>query len=228
MVYQSGYPEVPIPDIDIFSFLTKKNEYTNKPGIDDVIVAADGHSDRVLTYRQVIDTSSELAAGWKNQVGLSKKDTVAVFAPNQYDHAILYFSLLLTNCVITPGNPGYTEDEFLHQVTDSGANALVTIPELLPVLLKVCQKAGISRERIFLFGEKEVEGCKPFYSLIRPGQKFTGPIKDFSASEDIAFICYSSGTTGRPKGTLLTHKNFVTQTLVYNNFDPDANHEGDV
>ncbi|CAO3616384.1 unnamed protein product [Cunninghamella echinulata] len=222
MVYKSTFPQVPIPDLDIFSFLSQKNKYTNKSDINDVVVSADGHSDRTLTYGQVFDISTQLGAGWKNQVGLGKNDTVAIFAPNQYDHIVLYFSLLLTNCVITPGNPSYTE------ITDSGANALVTIPELLPILLKVCQQAGIPRERIFLFGNEEVDGCKPFYSLIRPGQRVSGPSKDFDAKKDTAFICYSSGTTGKPKGTLLTHNNFVTQTLVYDNFDPDITKEGDV
>lgn len=121
-------------------------------------------------------------------------------------------------------------DEFHHQLSNSGAQTLITIPALLPVLLKVCDKVGLPRHRIFLFGDDQVEGCKPFNSLISkdPQRRVSVPLKGINAADDVAFICYSSGTTGVAKGVTLTHRNFVGQVLVNVNFDPAAIQENDV
>ncbi|CAO3589367.1 unnamed protein product [Absidia cylindrospora] len=230
MVYKSAIPDQHIPDIDILSFLLQDNVHNTKPGAENTVVTIDGHTGRTLKHGQVKDLSSRLAAGWVDKVGLGKGDVVAVFAPNQYDHVVLYFSLLAAQCTITPGNPAYTEDEFHHQLTNSGAQTLVTIPALLPILLKVCDKIGLSRDRIFLFGDEEVNGCKPFYTLMPKDTKrrVLTPLKGTNASEDVAFICYSSGTTGVAKGVALTHRNFVGQVLVNVNFDPEAARDNDV
>ncbi|KAI8339084.1 hypothetical protein BC941DRAFT_373353 [Chlamydoabsidia padenii] len=230
MVYKSTYPDQIIPDTDIYSFLFDKNEHNTKPGSDNKVVTICGHSGKTLTHGQVKDLTSRLAAGWIDHVGLGPNDVVAIFAPNQYDHIVLYFSLLATKCTITPGNPAYTEDEFHHQLSDSGANTLVTIPALLPVLLKVCDKIGLSRDRIFLFGDEQVNGCKPFYSLLPKDtqRRVVGPLKGIKPAEDVAFICYSSGTTGVAKGVALTHRNFIGQVLINVNFDPDTSRTEDV
>lgn len=105
--------------------------------------------------------------------------------------------------------------EFLHQISNSGAKALVTVPALLPVLLKVCAKVGIPKERIFLYGENDAQGIPSVYSLLAD-KPVAFPIKGINPKEDVAFVCYSSGTTGLAKGVMLTHRNFISQTMLSN------------
>ncbi|ORY91852.1 hypothetical protein BCR43DRAFT_532511 [Syncephalastrum racemosum] len=218
---RSTFAPVPLPNLDIYSFLFEPNEYNQRLSHDRKVVI-DGATGKSLTYAQVRDLSSRLAAGWVDKVGLSKGDIVASFAPNQYDHIVLYLSLQAAGCTVTPGH-----SEFTHQISNSGAKALVTVPELLPVLSKVCAKVGIPQDRIFLFGEREVDGARPFYSLMG-SRHIEYPVKGVKPKEDVAFICYSSGTTGVAKGVMLTHENFIAQTLEMLNMDPEEARDDDV
>ncbi|KAG2220393.1 hypothetical protein INT45_006564 [Circinella minor] len=125
----------PLPELDLYTFLFKPNKFNTKYPKDRKVVI-DGYTNDFLTHDQIRDLSSRMASGWVHHVGLKKGDIVASFAPNQYDHIVVYLSLLAAKCTVTPGNPMYTEAEFLHQISNSGAKALVTVPELLPILLK--------------------------------------------------------------------------------------------
>ncbi|KAI7870765.1 hypothetical protein BDF14DRAFT_1769439 [Spinellus fusiger] len=212
MPYKSPRACVSIPETDLFSFLLSPNT-TNSQVSHDYKLFIDGHNGKSLTFNQIKDTVGQLAYGLKEIVGLKKGDVVAVFAPNQYDHIVLQLSLVAINTIVTPGNPAYTEDEFYHQITNSGASTIITVPQLLPVLLRVCSKAGVDKSRIFLFGNKQVEGCDCFMSLVNPTKTLRCPVPDIS-SNDTAFICYSSGTTGLSKGVILTHKNIITQLII--------------
>jgi acyl-coenzyme A synthetase/AMP-(fatty) acid ligase len=91
-----------IPDIDIYSFLFSPNEF-NQTRSQDRPLLIDGITGKSVSFKQAKQMSSELAVGWKENVGLQKGDVVAVFAPNQYDHAILYLSLLGAQCTVSPG-----------------------------------------------------------------------------------------------------------------------------
>ncbi|KAI9498552.1 hypothetical protein BDB00DRAFT_968219 [Zychaea mexicana] len=220
----------PLPDLDVYTFLFKPNEFNLKFPADRKVVI-DGHTGRSLTHSQVRDLSSRMAAGWVNKVGLKKGDIVASFAPNQYDHIVVYLSLLAAKCTVTPGNPMYTEAEFQHQISNSGAKALITVPELLPVLLKVCARVGIPKDRIFLYGEKDHDGLKSVYSVmasVPEGRHIEYPVQGLSSKEDVAFICYSSGTTGLAKGVMLTHQNLIAQALITMETDKHAHNELDM
>ncbi|CAO3614649.1 unnamed protein product [Mucor hiemalis] len=212
VIYKSTVPSVPVPNVDLYTYLLADNEY-NALRNKDAPLTIDGETGKTLSWNQIKKEAGLLATGWTENVGLKSGETVAVFAPNQVDHAVLYLSLLGAKCTISPGNPAYTEAEFEHQISNCQATALVTVAGLLPILLKITDKIGLPRSRIFLFGDKEVEGCRPFNS-IKGTQEVSLPLRGVDGYSDVSFICYSSGTTGLAKGVMLTHKNMIAQILA--------------
>ena len=110
VIYRASIPEIPVPNVDLLSLLFNKNEFNEKKDLN-APVFIDDENNKTLSWNQVRDQVLHLASGWIENVGLKQGDTVAVFAPNQVDHAVLYFSLLGAKCTVSPGNPAYTEGE---------------------------------------------------------------------------------------------------------------------
>ncbi|KAL0576718.1 hypothetical protein ABG067_008898, partial [Albugo candida] len=108
VVYKSTIPAVPVPNIDLYSYLFQDNEYNTMRDKDQPLTI-DGETGKTLSWNQIKTQAGLLATGWTENVGLKQGETVAVFAPNQLDHAVLYLSLLGAKCTISPGNPAYTE-----------------------------------------------------------------------------------------------------------------------
>lgn len=102
VIYQSSLPPVTIPKTDIYTFVTTPNNFHQNKDLNEPVVI-DGETGQGLSWNQVKQDSSLLASGWKENVGLKEGETVAVFAPNQYNHIVLYLSLLAADCIISPG-----------------------------------------------------------------------------------------------------------------------------
>jgi 4-coumarate--CoA ligase len=111
---------------------------------------------------------------------------------------------------VSPANPAYTAEELLHQLQDSHAKAIITIPELLPIAIAAANKASIPKDRIILF-KQPTEGYKHYTEIM--SSNLAPPTTGRIDPDDLAFLAYSSGTTGLPKGVMLSHGNVVSNTL---------------
>lgn len=161
-------------------------------------------------------TASEFGTGLKALWGWKKGDVLAFFTPNSIDTPALTWGCHWAGGIVSPANPAWTAEELAFQLKDSGAKALVTQLASLHVAREAARKAGVPEDRIILLGDKK-----------DPTMRFKhfSSIKNFSAvekyrrtrvnpKEDLAFLVYSSGTTGLPKGVLLCHENIVSNILM--------------
>ncbi len=132
---------------------------------------------------------------------------------------ILTLGALWAGGIVSPANPLYTADELAFQLRDSRAKGLVTQPANLPTALLAAKKAGLPVNRILLLGTHPntttttttTTQTPAHFTTIRTTHATTKP--PILPSLDLAFLVYSSGTTGLPKGVTLTHHNMVANLL---------------
>ncbi len=196
MVFTSPHPDVQISDVPLHDFvLQKARDLGEKPAL------IDGPTGRTITYQQLLGGVEAIAAGLHDR-GFGKGDVLAIFAPNIPEYAIAYLAAIRLGGIVTPANPLYTAEELAFQLNDAGAKFLLTIPQFVETATTAAGQAAI--KEIFVFGE--AEGATPFAQLMKTDRG----APPFDASfDDVIVLPYSSGTTGLPKGVMLTHRNLV-------------------
>lgn len=191
-----------------------------------------------MSYETLHEHACKLAS-YLQKLGLEKGDRVAMMLPNCPQAVISYYGILLAGGVVVPTNPLYTEREIEYQMKDSGAKAIVTLDILFPRVSKVFTQTNLEhiivtaikdylpfpKNLIYPFIQKKQygisvsvkhEGCHHLLTEII--KQSTIELKSFSIDyeEDLAIIQYTGGTTGAPKGVMLTHKNLVSNTSMSN------------
>ena len=202
MIYHSPYPEVEIPIISLTPFILRHAaRLGDKPAL------IDGLSGRTLTYGQLADGVRRVASSLARR-GFRKGDTFATVCPSVPELALALYGVATLGGATTTLNPLFTAGEMHSQLADSGARFLLTVPERLATVREAV--AGTRIEDIFVLGE--VDGTTPFQSLLQHG----GPLPSvaISPAEDTVVLPYSSGTTGRAKGVMLTHRNLIAAVLT--------------
>jgi acyl-CoA synthetase (AMP-forming)/AMP-acid ligase II len=162
----------------------------------------DGPTGRTITYAELDQATRALAAGLAGR-GFGKGDALAIYMPNLPEYAIAFHGVARAGGRATTANPLYTARELEHQLRDSQAKILLTVPPFLEAAGEAAAAAGI--EDVFVVGE--ADGAKPVTELM--GDPAGAPEIEIDP-EDLAVLPYSSGTTGLPKGVMLTHSNLVS------------------
>ena len=178
----------------------------------------DTSCDRRFTFAEYGSLVESLARGLIS-AGLAPGEVVAIFLPNSWEFAITYHAATLAGGIPTLLNPSYREREIRYQLENSGAVFLITDAPLLEGV----NLAGLPTLRRIFTTRSFTSSSEDFASLLRPvfgktSAKF--PEARQNSQETVAALPYSSGTTGLPKGVMLSHYNLVAN--VYQIIGPNA------
>ncbi|KIN06835.1 hypothetical protein OIDMADRAFT_46760 [Oidiodendron maius Zn] len=143
----------------------------------------------------------------------SNGDVIVWYAPNCVDTPALIYGTLWASGVVSPSNPTYSASELAFQLKDSQAKAVVTQISGLETALEAAEIAGLPQNRILLIGDEKHPQFLHFSELIG-SRRDAKHDRVAQKSSDLAFLVYSSGTTGLPKGVKLTHRNIISNILM--------------
>ena len=194
----------------------------------------DGFSKKELTYKEVHDATFSFAESLRKHYSIKANDTVAIISPNDLHYFTVFIGVGLTGAKSTCINPMYTEAEILYQLEATNANVIVTHPLCLEkVKLVAAKRKNLS---IILMGAEDEHvsttsgmGVPSVSGLIEDSMttfdtsSFATP-SSFDPMESIYTIPFSSGTTGRSKGVLLTHYNIVSNLTQSIPFEGERDH----
>ncbi|KAI9929840.1 hypothetical protein ASPWEDRAFT_35048 [Aspergillus wentii DTO 134E9] len=228
-------PEIP-DNIPISDFILTEH-YGRVPlgySRDPYTCGVTGKSYSTLEVTERVDYLSRALAkefNWVPNQGTEWDKTVGIFTLNSIDTLPLCWATHKLGGVTTPANASYSAPELKHQLLDSKAKALFTCVPLLPVALEAAASAGFPKDRIYLIelpqqilgGAKQPAEYKTVSQLIEAGKSLPKLEKlNWSAGEGArrtAFLCYSSGTSGLPKGVMISHKNVIANVLQITAFE---------
>ena len=204
------YPEIPVHE----QLKASSSRYPNK-----VATVFKGFE---ITYKELNELSDKLAAGL-HDLGVRKGDRVALFLQNSPQFIISFFGALKAGAIAVPCNHMLKERELMYELTDSGAQTIITTEELSTIVDRIKSETGLRWVIVTSLSDytppllTSVRGIKKgekhhdtidFVDFISKHDA-NPPVCDKNPREDVAVLCYTGGTTGIPKGCMLTHYNLI-------------------
>ena len=199
-IYHSPHRVLDIPATPLADFvLARARERGDRAALIDSLTG------RAISYAQLPGLVDRAAAGLA-RLGLRQGQACAIFSANTPAYAVAVLAVARLGGIVTTASPMHTRDDLVKQLQDSRARILFTSPAVRETALEAAAIAGTGR--IVSFGA--MDGATPFDDLLaQPG---TPPAVRIDP-RDVVALPYSSGTTGLPKGVMLTHRNLVANIL---------------
>lgn len=198
MIFRSPHPDIAIPDLPLTPLVLRHAE-----SLGDKPAFIDGASGRVLTYRQLAEGVRTVAAGLARR-GFGKGAVLAICAPNVAEYGIVVHAVASLGGIVTTINPVCTGEELAQRLSDAGATYLLLAGDAAPQMREAIAGSPV-RETLVL---GTAAGCTSLASLWEEPERAL-PDVAIDPEKDLIALLYSSGTSGLPKGVMLTHRNLV-------------------
>lgn len=187
-----------------------------------------GLTGKTYTAKQAFERTELLAKalhkimGWEPNADLPWDKVICVFSVNTIDYVPVLHSIHRLSGIATPANVAYNASELEHQLRSSGAKCLFTCLPVLETALKAAKAVGLPEDKIFLMDLPHHAKKGPYKTvddLVELGRSVPDlePLQwtKGQGARQVAFLCYSSGTSGLPKAVMISHKNVIANTMQY-------------
>ena len=203
-VWPEGIPRtIKYPEVPLYRLLKDSAEkYPNKLAID--------HEKDQISYEKLDVLSDKLAAALRD-LNIKKDSSVLIFLPNIPEFIISYYAVLKAGGVVAPANPLFKEMELEYALSNSDSETIIAHESLYPIVKNVQRRTNL--KNTIVVGEKHYQNTHLFRDLVTEytSQSFEAEIRP---KRDVAVIQCTGGTTGTPKGAMLTHYNLVSNAVM--------------
>ena len=172
------------------------------------------YEDTELSYGEFWAQTRQFAAALRN-AGVEAGDAVGIYLPNLPQFVVAFHGALRAGCTVVPMNPQYKSREIQHLLSDSGAETVVALADVVPFVEQVRDDTSV--ERVVTVGGDADTGT-PFREFLTSGDDSVAE----RADDDVAVQPYTSGTTGKPKGVQLSHHNLTSNARQSIDIVPDG------
>ncbi|XP_067681240.1 uncharacterized protein [Haliotis asinina] len=204
-IVSSPFPDEDIPNVNFAQYVLEMMQPYAK-----LTATVDIPTGRSYTYKEVEEAAVKVASAL-TRLGYTKGDAIAIFSVNVPEYCMLILAAALCGIVVTPANPAYSAGELARQLEMSKAKAVFTIPPLVPTVKEALSSSSTVQTAVKdLFCLGEAEGCRPVSELMKDGGTALPQNVNVNPKDDVLLLPFSSGTTGLPKGVMLTHHNCVS------------------
>lgn len=213
MVYKSKYPDLDIPQCNLLSYLFPRD----KPLLTVPLWINADRCEDSLSPAAMLLWVQRFALGL-HRLDVPENEAIMVFTPNHLFVPVVYLGAAGSKRYYTGANPAYTVDELAYQMTTVRAAVVLIHPSLAATGLLAAKKAGIPTAKTFFFSDSDClskDGVRDWKTLLaseKDARSWEWDDLGHEATQQIATINFSSGTTGLPKGVCTTHYNLVANT----------------
>jgi acyl-CoA synthetase (AMP-forming)/AMP-acid ligase II len=204
MSFSSPFPQVQIPTTSVYDYLFGDADDADE----DRVALVDATSGTETTYGELISRVNAFAGALAAR-GIGVGDVVGLLAPNSSAFAIAFHGILRAGATATTINALFTAKDIAKQLADANAKLLVTVTPLLAQAADGAASLGLTSDQVVVLDGPgaAVDGHPNAADLLGPD--LPAPEVTFEPATHLAALPYSSGTTGNPKGVMLTHRNLV-------------------